>query len=237
MTNTEQFKAEEIIEQNCRVFNDIASEFLLKRQNTLSELDFLKKYLTAGDKVLDIGCGWGRLCQVFENNDFAYTGFDQSSELLKIARKKFPGKKFIEGEMRCLPFADKAFDKVYCVQAFHHILDRKSMQRALLEMKRVLAGSGLIIMTNWNLMGEWRQQKMVNGGYVDIGHNNLQVPWKNNEGKVLGLRYYHAFSEQEFRDLFKECELKLAEIYYVSNGAVSNADKGDNIVTVAGLLV
>lgn len=233
MTNIKQLTVEEIIEQNRKVYNDIADEFLLKRQNTLFDLDFLKKYLAEDDIILDVGCGWGRLYQVFEGIKIDYTGLDQSVEMLNIARKKFPLGRFVIGEMRNLPFKDQEFSKVFCIQTFHHLLDKKSMITALKEMKRVLKDDGRLIVTNWNFMGDWKKGKIKEGGYVDIGDNNLLVPWKNNDGKVLGERYYHSFSENELRELFTLCGLQLEEeMYYTYKGVVSDAKVGENIVCV-----
>ena len=41
-------------------------------------------------KVLDVGCGYGRLSDMFE----IYTGIDFSDEMIKLAMEKYPGKDF-----------------------------------------------------------------------------------------------------------------------------------------------
>ncbi|PIX02803.1 SAM-dependent methyltransferase, partial [bacterium (Candidatus Gribaldobacteria) CG_4_8_14_3_um_filter_42_11] len=38
-----------------------------------------------GDKVLDVGCGNGRLVKAFENKKISYLGVDNSEKLIKLA--------------------------------------------------------------------------------------------------------------------------------------------------------
>ena len=55
-------------------------------------------------KVLDFGCGYGRMSDMFEN----YTGIDFSEEMIKLAKEKYPDKRF---EMT----TDEKFDVVFAV--------------------------------------------------------------------------------------------------------------------------
>lgn len=67
-------------------------------------LKILTPYKNA--KVLDVGCGYGRLSEYFTN----YTGIDASEEMIKLATKLHPDKNFIWakfGEM------DKKYDLVF----------------------------------------------------------------------------------------------------------------------------
>lgn len=225
----------DIIKQNRLAYNLIADEFLLKRQYRLDELRFLEQYLDDGDKILDLGCGWGRLYQVFAGRSMDYTGADQSIEPLKIARKKFPGVRFTKAEMTKLPFKNGEFDKIFCISVFHHILSPDLALQALHEMKRVLKRGGKLIMTNWNLRGDWRKKKINFGDYIDIGENNFEVPWKNNFGKILAKRYYHAFSPLELCGLLNQVGFKVEKQYYERWGRRSNKREGANIVTVASV--
>ena len=45
-------------------------------------------------KVLDFGCGYGRMSDMFTN----YTGIDFSEEMIKLAKKKYHNKTFIVGD-------------------------------------------------------------------------------------------------------------------------------------------
>lgn len=62
-------------------------------------------YFCAG-KVLDVGCGYGRMADWF--ND--YTGIDITPEFIRKARKQYPNKEFYTGDIKDMPFGDKEFD-------------------------------------------------------------------------------------------------------------------------------
>ncbi|MBU2561249.1 MAG: methyltransferase domain-containing protein [Nanoarchaeota archaeon] len=83
------------------------------------------------EKLLDVGCGTGISTSVW-NCDC--TGIDPSEELIEIAQKKQPKKKFLVGQAEELPFPDKSFDVVICITAVHNF---KDIKKGLMEMKRV----------------------------------------------------------------------------------------------------
>ena len=61
------------------------------------------------DKILDIGCGYGRTADWF--TDEQYTGFDFVPNFIQIAKTNHPNKKFELLDIReKLPFKDESFD-------------------------------------------------------------------------------------------------------------------------------
>ena len=90
-------------------------------------------------------------------------------------------------------------------------------------------------MTNWNLLGDWAVRKLGNKEIRklrgDVG--DFMVPWKNSKGVVLGERYYHAFTQIELEALFKKVGLMLEEQYYVKKGERSDAQHGENIISIS----
>ncbi|MBW2972649.1 methyltransferase domain-containing protein [Candidatus Woesearchaeota archaeon] len=83
------------------------------------------------EKLLDVGCGTGISTSVW---NCECTGIDPSEELIKIAQKKFPRKKFVVGRAEELPFPDKSFDVVISITSIHNFSDIK---KGINEMKRV----------------------------------------------------------------------------------------------------
>jgi demethylmenaquinone methyltransferase/2-methoxy-6-polyprenyl-1,4-benzoquinol methylase len=83
------------------------------------------------ETLLDVGCGTGISMSVW---NCECTGIDPSSELIEIAKKKYPNKNFVVGVAEKLPFPDKSFDIVTCVTAVHNFAD---VRKAFEEMKRV----------------------------------------------------------------------------------------------------
>lgn len=84
----------------------------------------LKKYIPKKAKVLDAACGYGRLSPMFDN----YTGVDFSPDLLEVGREMFPDKKFVQADLRKLPFEDGEFDWAICASVKHMIIGRKGLE-------------------------------------------------------------------------------------------------------------
>lgn len=75
--------------------------------------EILKKEIEPGAKVLDAGCGYGRMARYFDPHD--YTGIDISPDLLAVANAAHPKHRFLLGSLKQLPFRDAEFDVAFCV--------------------------------------------------------------------------------------------------------------------------
>jgi len=61
-------------------------------------------------RVLDAGCGYGRITKFLGNKITDYIGIDCTPFFINEARRKFPKRKFILGDIRGTEFDDKSFD-------------------------------------------------------------------------------------------------------------------------------
>lgn len=104
-------------------------------------------------KVLDLGCGNGRLLKAFKQ-PIDYTGVDFSQTLLGEARRLHPGKKFIEADLLEEKLWQKLgqFDAVFCIAVLHHIESRAQQRRLLEQIHRHLRPGGFAYLTVWNLL-------------------------------------------------------------------------------------
>jgi ubiquinone/menaquinone biosynthesis C-methylase UbiE len=96
----------------------VAHEQLWKNINT-SHARIIKKVIPTGSKVLDAGCGYGRMSVLFDN----YVGTDFSPDFIELAKKNYPQKEFVQADMKALPFKDKEFDWAFCVSIKKMIID------------------------------------------------------------------------------------------------------------------
>lgn len=62
-------------------------------------------------KVLDVGCGYGRLSEWFDD----YTGIDFSPDFIERARRLYPDKKFEVKNACATDYEDKEFNWAICV--------------------------------------------------------------------------------------------------------------------------
>ncbi len=83
----------------------------------------LKGLSTAGEtpKVLDFGCGLGRVLRFFVDEDWQLYGCDVDAETLDWSRRAWPGVELaLSASQPPLPFPDSCFDAVYSVSVFTH---------------------------------------------------------------------------------------------------------------------
>ncbi len=225
----------DFISQNRDFYDIIAPYFSNTREFLWEDLKDFSQYITKDDAVLDIGCGNGRVYQLCENLQVAYTGIDQSKELVAIAREKYPQAHFDIGEMTTLPYADASFSVILCIATFNHLPTVETRIQALKEMKRVLKPGGVILMTNWNVLSDNAQKYIDKGKWkiVDTNRQDVLVPWMTPIGeKMPGDRYYHGYELSELFDLFTTVGFIVEQQYYSKKGKRSTKNEGHNIVSI-----
>jgi len=219
---------QDLVKLNKETYNKIARPFAQTRQYLWDDLKPLSKYMKDNYKVLDLGCGTGRLYHLFKDfQGVEYVGVDQSEGQIEVAKEDFPEARHKVAEMTELPFGEGEFDIIYCIATFHHLPDEVSRIKSLEEMKRVLKPGGKIIMTNWNLYSKSASKMVEKGKFKEFETGDFLVPWLDSEGEVLGERYYHGFSLEELENLFKKTDQ-----YYTKKGERGQVSDPGNIVSV-----
>jgi len=208
----DSYFAKELIEKNKRDFDLIADQFSDTRQNIWPELKELK--FNKNEKILDLGCGNGRLFELF-NNKVKYTGIDISENLVEKAKTKY-GNHFKVGDILSLPFSNEYFDSVWSIAVFHHVPSKELRIKALKEINRVLKKNGELIITCWNLYQPRYYKLLLKFFFSKLFGSKLDfkdvfIPWK----RVNVDRYYHAFTKKELKRLFINSGFKIKELKYL----------------------
>jgi SAM-dependent methyltransferase len=99
-----------------------------------------------GQRVLEVGLGYGTVAQRIAENEADYTGLDIASGPVEMVNYRLQlcglAGRAQQGNILRAPFSDGSFDVVVAIGCFHHTGD---MQRALNESHRILRPSGVLI--------------------------------------------------------------------------------------------
>lgn len=229
MDKQTQEKLLQTVKQN---YDDIATDFDTTRQKpNWPEMVNLTAQIKDGDNILDVGCGNGRLLNLFKDKNVKYLGVDSSEKLIEIAKTNFkipissfqssPNIKFQNLNILELnKIEENNFDHIYCIAVLHHLPGQDLQIEALKQMKDKLSDNGRIIITAWNL---WKNKKCFKLiwkfwllkliGKNDMNFGDILFPWKNSQGENISERFYHAFTKRGLKKIAKKAGLKVEELY------------------------
>jgi alkylated DNA repair protein alkB family protein 8 len=227
--------AEYLLKKTKADYNLIAEDFARTRSYLPDDINLLSVYTEDGDKVLDLGCGNGRLVELFKKKNIEYVGADVSERLIKIAKNKYPQTKFIILPALSLPFPENFFDKIYSLAVFHHIPSREFRLSFLKEARRVLKPGGLLILRVWDfwqrkaaprLLLKYAFLKLIawSGGKASskLDFKDVFIPWKNSKGQVLTQRYFHCFTKSELEKLVEKSGFKIKKSWRAGRDSRTN---------------
>lgn len=217
----------------------VAEKFSKTRSFMWRDLGFIRNMVCQEDKVLDFGCGNGRLAGFLEGNYRKYVGVDVSGKLINFAKQRYSNEKteFIKifptkpslGEIAALsgkfkktssffnrlPFGDNYFDVIFSIAVFHHLPSKKFRLEIVKELRRVLKPGGKIVVSVWNLWQKrfWKYHlKAIEGKLLrksGLDWRDIYIPFR--AGDKIFHRYHHAFSIKELERLLIDSHFNIIE--------------------------
>ncbi|MFH1598585.1 MAG: class I SAM-dependent methyltransferase [Patescibacteria group bacterium] len=232
-------QADKILKQVKDNYETIADHFSQTRYRDWSEFAIFKKYIKSGDKVLDAGCGNGRLYDSLQGLGISYTGVDISPRLIRKAQGKYPKVKFKVGDILSLPLADQQFNVLLSVATLHHVPSTGYRGQVIKDFYRVLKPGGYLMITVWNLAQAKMNEQLRNLPADDIIRREAEEikdvfrPWKNPQGEVLTKRYLHGFGQVELERLVSSEKFKIIESFYAKKGKKTDQKQAYNLCLIA----
>src|SRR6185436_11504330 len=123
-----------------------------------------------GERLLDIGCNWGRWSIAAAQKGYKPIGIDPSLDAVLAARRvsKQLGVEtdFVVGDARYLPFLADSFDTVFSYGVFQHF-SKENVRTSLDEIGRVLKRDGNTLIQMPNKYGIRQYQQYRRRGYTE----------------------------------------------------------------------
>ncbi|HOX10432.1 MAG TPA: methyltransferase domain-containing protein [Candidatus Moranbacteria bacterium] len=220
----DQETAEKILKETEAGYDLISGKFSQTRKYFWRGLEFIADYAKDGNKVLDFGCGNGRLLELFADKNIDYYGSDVSEKLIDLAQQKYASACFSKTNpsQTSLAFTNEFFNTVYSIAVFHHFPSKKYREDIAKELYRVTKKDGRIIITVWNLyqkryirniLCNWKN-KIFRKSSLDW--NDCYISFTDNQGKKFQ-RFHHAFMKRELKKLFSSAGFEMERCVVINN--------------------
>jgi alkylated DNA repair protein alkB family protein 8 len=209
--------AKKVIQRLQKNYDEIADQFDKTRSKPWPEFTWIKKFINKGEKVLELGCGNGRLYKTLKSQDIDYTGIDFSENLIKKAKKENPKASFEIADITKHEIETRAYDKIISIASFHHIPSRKLRERVLKKIFKGLRDDGLLIISVWNLWQTKYTKHLITAFFRSFftGYEttDLMIPWKKPDVSKKWMRYYHAFTRMGLKALLAKNGFEIVDEY------------------------
>jgi ubiquinone/menaquinone biosynthesis C-methylase UbiE/uncharacterized protein YbaR (Trm112 family) len=143
-----------------------------------------------GERLLDVGCNWGRWSIAAAKKNYKPVGIDPSLDAVfaarRVSKQLNAEADFIVGDARFLPFADDSFDVGFSYSVLQHF-SKENAKMSLAEIGRTVKKNGKIFVQMPNKYG------------IRSFYNN----WRRGftEGKDFEVRYW---TPKELKKTFEE---------------------------------
>lgn len=220
-----------LLEINRTFYARFSAAFSDSRSGERLNIEPFRKYLANDIRLLDAGCGNGRLAETLDRAGFAldYVGIDGSQELLAVANSRRASLKRVRAQFYVVeltlpgwsetPAIESPFDVIVSLAVLHHIPSFELRANVLREMRRLLKLQGILVMSNWQFTRSERLRKKIvaweKGGEWDVERGDYLLDWKRG-GE--GYRYVHLLEPEEAERLAQETGFRVVEQFYADGG-------------------
>lgn len=161
-------------------------------------------------KILEVGCGTGKFAEMLNMEQFEYTGFDLSPEMIEIAKTKNIKGKFLVEDVCEFQLFEK-FDVIICfMDTINYLTTNDQVVQAMKNMAKHLHTNGML------LFDIHQQDNLENfDDYQEIGYiDEVQYIWHSKQIDEIRVNHFLTFIDLEGQ--IDECHEQMiaARAYY-----------------------
>jgi len=219
--------AQRLNEINQAFYTDFATAFADSRTLDQPELSRVVALVPPAGRVLDLGCGHGRIAHLLDRQSAAatYLGLDFSASLVRLAEDWAGELERVEAGFAVVDLLDpqwpsvlrgRSFDVILILAVLHHIPAYTNRLATLRQLRDHLAPRGRLVISTWQFTDHPRmRRKIVPWQRVGLDPGGLEpgdylLDWKRGG---LGYRYCHLVDRAELERLATDSGMILLETY------------------------
>ncbi len=112
---------------------------------TEGDIDFYRRVCFGARRVLELGCGAGRVTEALVGDGLEVVGIDIDGQLLEASKKRVPGARFVQADMRDFDLGE-TFDRVICpFNGIYCLLSAEEQIAAFRAARKHLAPGGMFV--------------------------------------------------------------------------------------------
>ncbi len=151
-------------------------------------------------KILDAGCGTGKITFSLLKSGYAVTGLDYSKQLLSKVKTAVPehATKFVFGDVRKLPFKKETFD-VYISPGVVEHFQKNEQDKIIREAHRILKRNGktLFIVPYINLLSQVQAKRILKKEAIKKAKGIPFYQYRYSEPAVISLLKENSFEPEK----------------------------------------
>jgi tRNA (uracil-5-)-methyltransferase TRM9 len=217
---------EALLRLNRTFYDRFARQFAQSRTPNQPGWQRLLPFLPQGGRLLDVGCGHGRLARLLDQQGrrVAYVGVDGSQELLAIARAGAAAlaipTSFVDADVTSDGWIEQLparhFDAIVALAVLHHIPGGQGRRNLLAQLTGLLAEEGVLALSTWQFLNEARLRRKIMpwsaAGLMpeQVEAGDYLLDWQRGGA---GLRYCHLVDETELAALAGQAGLQIQAMF------------------------
>jgi 2-polyprenyl-3-methyl-5-hydroxy-6-metoxy-1,4-benzoquinol methylase len=190
--------------------------------------------IKGGARVLEIGCGDGKVGRRLAARGIHYLGLDNSAAMLERARRLgeqwavnseqptvHSSLNFLQADLLAPHWSnvlsDRHFDWILAFAVFHHLPGAQTRGEILKTLAAHLTEGGRIALSNWQFTRSERLKRRIAPwsaiglSEADVEPNDYLLTWERKGTR--GLRYVHLLDEAEARQMAADAGLAVLDIF------------------------